>query len=380
MSSRILIIDFYPVINGTASFVMGVYRHLDRSRFQYDFLISEAYRRRTCHIDEIKRLGGRIFYFDYNRENFFGERVERLKEFLQAHPEIRGLHIHDTRWQTEPLLIADELGLPIKAIHCHTSWGRSDPLKHRSDPAIAERIGSISGPQFLRLACSDLAGMYAYSDLPFEVMPNGIDTDRFEYNPLYRELTRSKLGISPETCIVGFVANNSRNKNIPKALEVFGEFHDLVPNSILLMIGSEYSKGKAPGLINSATFKDSIRHVNAPQMVDMLYPAIDIAINTSTNEGLPFAIVEAQATGLPCLISDEITSMVRLTDLVEFMSIKKPGREWAKKMMQMIKENPERRSRTDEIRAAGFDIRQVAEKLMDIYQEQLDAATCDIAP
>lgn len=372
MPYRILIIDFYPVINGTASFVMGVYRHLDRSRFQFDFLISESYRRRTVHMDEIKRLGGRVFYFDYNRENFFGERIDKLREFLSAHPEICGVHVHDTRWQTGPLILADELGLPIKAIHSHTSWGRSDPLKHITKQDINERIQSISGPQFLRLACSDLAGMYAYSELPFEFIPNGIDTKTFIYNPLHRELTRGKLCISPETCVIGFVANNSVNKNIPKALEVYEEFHKLVPNSKLLMIGGEYSKGSVPQLLNSAAFKKSIIHVNAPTAVDMLYSAIDLAINTSTNEGLPFAIVEAQATGLPCLISDEITSMVCLTDLVEFMSIKKPARDWAEAMLRMLEEHPDRRSRTEEIKAAGFDVRQVAEKLMDIYQEQID--------
>lgn len=372
MPCRILIIDFYPVVNGTASFVMGVYRHLDRSRFQFDFLISESYRHRTLHIDEIKRLGGRIFYFDYNRENLYGERIDRLRDFLSAHPEICGVHVHDTRWQTDPLLLADELRLPIKAIHSHTSWGRSNPLKHLSRPEINERINSIAGPQFLRLACSDLAGMYAYSNLPFEVIPNGIDTKKFVFNPLYRDLTRSKLGISSETCVVGFVANNSVNKNIPKALEVFGEFHKLMPNSILLMIGGEYSKGSIPRLLNSASFKDSIIHINAPSAVDMLYSAIDLAINTSTNEGLPFTIVEAQATGLPCLISDEITDMVRLTNLVEFMSIKKPAVEWAEKMLRMLEAHPDRRSGTEEIKQAGFDIRQVADRLMDLYQEQID--------
>lgn len=380
MPCRILIIDFYPVINGTASFVMGVYRHLDRSRFQFDFLISESYRSRTEHLDEIKRLGGRIFYFDYNRENFFGERIDRLRKFLLEHPEIRGVHVHDTRWQTGPLLLADDLGLPIKVIHSHAAWGRSNPRRNLSNSKIMNRIRSISGPQYSRLACSDLAGIYAYNDLPFEVIPNGIDTKRFVYDPLYRKLARSKLVISDKSCVIGFVSNNGPAKNVPKALEVFEEFHRIVPSSTLLMVGYEYSKRRLPQLIEASPCKDSIRHAKAPGMMDMLYPAMDLVINTSISEGLPFAIVEAQATGLPCLISDEITPMVRLTDLVEFMSIKKPAHEWAEKMIQMVKENPDRRSRTDEIRAAGFDIRQVAEKLMDIYQEQLDAATCDIAP
>ena len=372
MTYRILIIDFYPVINGTASFVMGVYRHMDKSRFQFDFLISESYRHRTEHLDEIKRLGGRVFYFDYNRENFFGERIDKLRAFLSTHPEICGIHVHDTRWQTGPLILANELGLPVKAIHSHASWGRSNPLKHLSRPDIVERIQSIAGPQFLRLACSDLAGMYEFSDLSFEFIPNGIDTERFVYNPVRRELARRQLGASAETIVIGFVANNGPAKNFPKALEVFEEFHKIVPNSILLTVGNEYYKRNTPKLIKASSCKDSVRHVNATGTVDMLYSAIDFTINTSFTEGLPFAIVEAQATGLPCLISDEITDMVRLTDLVEFMSIKKPARDWAEAMLRMLEEHPDRRSRTEEIKAAGFDVRQVAEKLMGIYQEQID--------
>lgn len=375
MPCRILVINFYPVVNGISSFVMGAYRHMDRSRFQFDFLISEEYRTYTFFLDEIRNLGGRIFYFDYNRENFHGERIEKLREFLLEHPEMRGVHVHDTRWQTGPLLLADELGLPIKVIHSHASCGRTGNQKYLSDPAIMERIQSISDSRYVRLACSDLAAQYAFNDLPYVMLPNGVDTEKFVYKSLYRELARKTLGISPGTCVIGFVANNSLNKNVPKAVAVFEEFKRIVPDSIMLMIGYGYSRGEAFRSLSTSPCKDSIRVIKAPGMVDMLHPALDIVLSTSVNEGLPFAIVEAQATGLPCLISDEITSMVCITDLVKLFSLEKNAREWAEELHRMLEESGSRVSRTEEIRAAGFDIRQVASKLMDIYQSQLDGHT-----
>lgn len=373
MLNRILIIGFFPVINGTSSFVMGVYRNLDRSCFQYDFLISEKYKDYHQYLNEIEQLGGRIFYFDYNKENFYGERIGKLKEFLLAHPEIKGIHIHDTRWQSDPLVLADELNLPVKVIQCHAAYGRSETYNHPVNSAVQQRIRSIAGPQYDRFACSDLAGIYGYQGLPYEIMPNAIDTKKYVYNHLYRTLIRDKLGISENSYVIGIVANDSVLKNSTKALKVFQEFHRIEPDSHLLIIGSQYNNKSFMNTFKSLDCTDYIHMLNSVNMVEMLYSAMDLALCTSISEGLPFAMVEAQATGLPCLISDEVSSMVCITDLAQQFSLQKKDVEWAEKILQMLKNQHERKSQIEAIKAAGYDIEDVVKKIMALYSRRIQS-------
>lgn len=372
MSKRILVIDFFPVINGTASFVMGIYRNLDKSRFQYDFLISNEYKNYHHHLDEIQQLGGRLFYFDYNKENLYGERIGKLEAFLVSHPEICGVHVHDTRWQTDPLLLADKLGLPIKVIQCHAAKSRSASYIPLKDPSIQKRIQNISGSQFIRLACSDLAGIYGYQGLPYEIMPNGISLEKYTYNPIYRKLLREKLGIPSDSIVIGVVANYSPLKNILKTLQVFQEFHHMVPNSKLLLIGDQYHNRVFMSELESIDCKECVHLFKAHEMIEMFYSAMDIALCTSLSEGLPFAMVEAQASGLHCLISDEVSSMVCLTKLAEQFSLNKTPQEWAQKMLQMLEHHSIRQSQSQAIKEAGYDIKDVTKKLMGIYQNCLD--------
>lgn len=375
MVHRILIIGFYPVINGTASFVMGAYRNLDKSRFQYDFLISNEYKDYHYHLDEIQQLGGRLYNFDYNKDNFHGERIEKLKDFLIAHPEIIGVHVHDTRWQCDPLVLANELGLPVKVIQCHTAYGRSKSNIPLTNSSVLERIQQIKGSQYIRLACSDLAGIYGYQGLPYEVMPNGIDTKKFVYNPLYRKLIRNQLNMSQDSYVIGFVANDGPFRNASMALQVFQEFHHLKPDSHLLIVGSQYNNPAFKNALNSIDCADYVHLLHAPSAIEMLYSAMDIALCTSLSEGLPFTMIEAQATGLPCLISDEVSSMVCITDLAEQFSLDKTSKEWAEKMLQMLEHHSNRESQTEAVKASGYDIQDVTNRLMNIYQKCIDDST-----
>ena len=137
--------------------------------------------------------------------------------------------------------------------------------------------------------------------------------------------------------MIGIVANDSVLKNSTKALKVFQEFHRIEPDSHLLIIGSQYNNRNFMNTFKSLDCTDHIHMLNSVNMVEMLYSAMDLALCTSISEGLPFAMIEAQATGLPCLISDEVSSMVCITDLAQQFSLQKKDVEWAEKILQMLK-------------------------------------------
>lgn len=100
------------------------------------------------------------------------------------------------------------------------------------------------------------------------------------------------------------------------------------------------------------------------------YQAMDLFLFPSLYEGLPGTVLEAQTSGLPCLVSDSITKEVKITDLVEFFPLKETAEEWAKKALKMAQEagSGERSSRLEQVRKSGFDAAVQAQRMAGLYE------------
>lgn len=368
---RILITGVNPVTNGVATHARNIYPHVDTQKYIFDFLFREDMRDDADRDRRwIEECGGRIFFLDYNVEGFSPESRIKLKELLLSEPEIRGVHVHYFSFFPSflyPLTLADELGLPIKAIQFHIARGKNSVIAPQQQRRISEWVKPISGSSFIRLACSDLAGQYAYPGLSFSVIPNAVDTDRISYNPVYRKLVRAQLGISDSTAVLGFVANIHPFKNATFALQVFAAFHKLHPDSIFLMLGHNHADPKFQSAIDENEIRPHVRLLYIENSADMFYSAMDIIINTSFYEGLPYNLVEAQAAALPCLISDQVSDMVEITPFAHRCALKEPPQIWAKKVLQILNSHSQRYSPKDAICAAGYDVDSAAKKLQDIY-------------
>ncbi len=372
MPVRILIVGCLPDANGIASYVMNLYRNIDRDRFQYDFLIREDYRNRGDKVKkEICRLGGRIFYLNYEWDHFPSESLNEFDLFLGAHPEIRGMHVHGVVELAASLAVAEKYGLPIKIIHCHWACPRSTAAMPVLDEAKLSAIRMIKGEQFTRLACSDLSGRFGFQGLPFEVAKNAVDLDRFVFSPAYRALIRAQMGIDEKTPVLGFVTNIFGMKNPVFALRVFSAFHAIRPDSHFLMVGYGHGYRPIKDFIRDCSFREKIHFMKTPASTDMLYSAMDLILCTSFHEGMPFSLIEAQSTGLPCLVSDEVSEMIRITPLVQMVSLREGPETWAELALSRIEGGEERRSQKEEMTKAGYDIRSAVEEMMKTYQRLL---------
>ncbi len=379
---RILIIGFLPGTNGISTSVMNLYRALDRCRFQFDFLIAKGDRKRfkKHNETEIRSLGGNVYYLNYSHRGFPSYSRRKLRELLCSIPDLAGVHVHDLSLLTYPLYLAGRLHLPVRVIHCHTAASKSEtavPTKNRS---VLARLRLIAGDSFDRLACSDLAGIYDYQGLPFRVFPNAVDIDRFSFRPLYRALIRKKLGIEDDAVVFGFVGNVYEVKNPFFAVKVFAQYRKTRKNSHMLLCGN----GKLIKEVLQYTEKQGLSnccHILGSQSeIELFYSAMDLLLCPSKSEGLPNVLVEAQASGLPCLISDEITDQARITDLVHTASIKKGPQAWAVRSEEILRKQGPRKTPVSALQRAGYDIRQSAALLMDLYQRRIDEAGCLTLP
>ena len=369
---RILVTGYVPGANGIATCVHNLYRQLDRTRFDWVFLIREEYRQRAADLAPLRELGGELHFLEYSKSYFPKESRQRLKSLLAEIPDLCGVHLQATDLNIYPIILARELGLPVRVIQYHSPANRERIAAQNAgkDARLAARRRRVAGEDVCRLACSDLSGEYGYGSLPFRVFPNAVDLSRFFYSPLYGQILRKKLGIPDGATILGFAAIFSSYKNPLFAAEVFAAYHRRDPGAHMLLCGRGALRGEVYAFFEREGLLPFAHFVGEQPQIELFMNAMDLFLAPSDWEGLPNALVEAQATGLPCLISDTISEMASITPLVRRLPVGAGPEAWVDAAFEVLS-GYRRRTFADEIIRAGYDIESAAEELMRIYAEQI---------
>lgn len=224
--------------------------------------------------------------------------------------------------------VAKKCGVSKRIIHSHnSSLGIDAGFAKRA----ANRIFYIlcSGSETDRLACSRDAGLHLFGNSSFEVVPNGIDIDKFTYSERLRELVRNRLGIPQQSFMVGFVGSLIQVKNPKRALSIFERMLSSRPDSYLLFVGDGDLRGELEEIAQGRKIGDRVLFAGFVDDVSAFYSSMDILLAPSLYEGLPIALIEAQCNGLPVLLSDSITQEAAVTDAARFISLAKADCEWA---------------------------------------------------
>lgn len=265
-------------------------------------------------------------------------------------------------------LAAKKVGIKHIIFHSHcTGIDRGHRIIKRFAHDISKPFLGLLGTDFF--ACSKKAGAWMYtSDINhnLRIINNAIDCRKFSYNQLIRESYREKLGIQEKEILIGHVGRFMYQKNHEFLIEVFDEFHRLVDNSKLLLIGEGDLEEQVQKKVKELGIEDSVIFAGIKKDVENYMQAMDLFLLPSRFEGLPVVGIEAQAAGLPCLMSDEITKETNLFGLVHFLSLSESKKEWAKECLLLTK-NMKRKNTFKEMVDSGYDITNGKETLKDIY-------------
>lgn len=350
---------------GAENMVMNLYRRINRDYVQFDFLVHTE---KKCFFDdEINRLGGRIFRAPYFNGLNLKAYKNSLNSFFSSHKEISIVHGHLGSCASIYLDVAKKYGCYTIA-HCHSSKPTNVSIKN-----IAYRLSTyrVRGIADYFIGCSLKAGEYRYgkkitTSNRFSVLNNAIDTDLYVYSAKKRESVRKKLGVSPETVIIGHVGRFTYAKNHEYLLSVFKLLTDKRKNVKLLLIGDGELRAEIENTIRSYAMTDSVILTGVINNVAEYLQAMDVFVFPSRFEGLPVSVIEAQAAGLPCVISDRITKEVSVTELVEYISIDGEVKSWIEAIEKLINNN-KRKNRKADIVKAGYDIDATTDWIMKLY-------------
>lgn len=360
---RVLQIVTYMGRGGLETMLMNYYRHIDRTKVQFDFLVHRDFK--ADYDDEIQLLGGRIYHLPrlipwspfYRR---------KLKKFFKGHPEYKIVHVHQDCLSSVALQCAEECGVPVRIAHSHSSSAVKD-LKY---PVKMLYMRKIPFYATVLLACEKQAGDWMFKGAAYSVVRNAVDIKDYQYSREVAQKVRKELGVDGHLTI-GHVGNFTPAKNHIFLLEIFLEILKYEPSAHLLLIGGGDGGEAIEKKVSDMGIKEQVIFTGTRSDVNRLMQAMDVFVFPSLYEGLPVTMIEAQASGLHCVISDKVPKECIVTKgLVTAMNLSDPAADWAKHIL--LQAVLPREAHTCEIKKSGYDITVEAQKLEKFYLDKTE--------
>ncbi len=310
---------------------------------------------------DIKALGGNVYKVDKPSPKDLLV-SNKMKKFFGEHKnEWQVLHIHAPHFAAFIAPQAKKAGIKKIAVHCHSSEFSLNGNAKRN------KILSLYSKYFVKnkLACSKLAGDFWYGNKKFSIINNAIDCEKFRFDEKERVEKRKELNLENSLVICHIGKTDIPQKNHAFLLSVFSEVKKSVENSKLLLIGAEQTE-EYSSLCRELGISDSVCFLGTRSDVENLLNAADLFLFPSTKEGLPVSVIEAQASGLPVLMSDSVSEEAVVTNLVKTQSLDNTASQWAEQCIYLSK--TERKDMFEEMCAAGWDIHTSFDFLINFYK------------
>lgn len=354
---------------GAENAIMNYYRHIDRSKVQFDFLLTEP--NKCLFEDEIISLGGRVYRVPLLRMSNPFPYLKAVSSFFDEHPEYKIVHSHTSSKSVFPLWIAKRKGIPVRIAHSHNTKSETGFRGWIRD-TLKIALKEVATHYF---SCGEEAAIWLYGERFYNegkvrVLPNVIECQKFCFDQDVREQMRSQLSIHKETLVIGCVARFSHQKNLLFAIDVFHKIHGKVKDSMLILVGDGEQRTLIESRISEYGLHDSVILTGVVSNVPNYELAMDIYLMPSFYEGLPLSLIEAQISGLKCFVSTGIPKEVDKTGLVTFLPLEDGADKWAD--MILVYKHYVRRSYVEELKVAGYDAETSAKNLQDFYLKVLD--------
>ena len=314
---------------GAETFLMKVYRQMDKTRYQMDFCINVP--DKCFYEDEIISLDGKIYRIPSKSENA-ARFAKALGDLVREEKYEYVLRITSNAAGFWDLKIAKDAGAKVciaRSSNSSDGEGWKAKLVHLACGLLYRSYADV------KIAPSDLAAEYTFGKKAVQqglvhTLHNAIDLDAYRFRQEDRESVQKELGLEGKL-VIGHVGRFNRQKNHLFLLEIFREILTLQENAVLVLVGKGELEQQIRERANELGIADKLVFTGVRSDVPRLLSAMDVFVFPSFYEGMPNTVIEAQATGLPCIISDTITKEANITGLVKYLPLSLPGAAWAQK-------------------------------------------------
>ena len=338
---------------GVEAVVMNYYRNIDRNKVQFDFICDED--SKYIPREEIEKLGGKIILIPPYQKPF--KYHKELKKVLKER-NYKIVHSHISTMSFFSLWAAKSAKVPVRIVHAHSTTNKQEKKKNLMKQVLRPFSKVFANRYF---CCSELAGRWLFGNKTYNqgkvyLLNNAIDVDKFKYNEKVRKAKRKELNIKDKDLVIGHIGRFVKQKNHEFLIDIFNEIHKQNKNTILLLAGDGPLKEEIQNKVKKIGLEKNVQFLGQRNDANELYQAMDAFVLPSLYEGLPVVGVEAQAAGLPCFLSTDMTKETKVLDSTQFISLTHDTKYWADKILKEVK-TFERKDSSREITDNNFNIK-----------------------
>lgn len=354
-------------MGGSQAFVLNLIQNCDLNRFHFDIAVS--YEISNGIGDRVRQLGCSVYILPYFKVYNYLQYVRAWRKFLRNH-HYDIVHAHSTNSASIYLKIAKEFGC-VTVAHSHSAGYRGNGLQQKAKKYFASKVAEVADYWF---ACSDKAALRLYGENyknnpHYYDIPNAINAEKYKYSKEIACRIRKEIGVKDDVFLCGHVGTFSPPKNHLFLMDIFCEVLKRKPNARLMCCGAGTlmpqvkEKAETLGILDKIIFTGVVMNVNEYMM------AMDVFIFPSIFEGFPMSVIEAQAVGLPVVMSEVITKEVDLTKLVNRHSINEDASKWAETIANIGFGNREEYNQV--IASSKYNMRKSAAFISSLYREMM---------
>lgn len=329
METRILqVLDTLNTGSGVASVVLSYYRGIrklqkNKNQLLFDFMVNEEVAEPIKN--ELEKNGSRIFLMPPLQIRYYFEYRRKLENFFKEHLEYQIVHGHMPNAAAFYLYAAKKAGVPIRILHSHNSQG-ADLQWKRIRNWLLSKVGIWCANQYM--ACGEKAAHYLYGKNCSQVylLNNVVDAEHFRYRKEIRQNIRKTIQVEGKF-VIGHVGRFCYQKNQKFLIKIFAEIYKREKNAYLFLLGDGEERQEIETMIEKYHLQKAVKLFGIVSNVEDYMQAMDVFLLPSRYEGVPVSVLEAQATGLPCVISSEVTREVE-TEYTEYMDLTQSAKRW----------------------------------------------------
>lgn len=350
-------------VTGIGSVIMNYCSALDRNK--YDFTIIAGVPIADQYREECQKLGINIVTLPSRHDQTVKHYIEMYKALKSGKYDIFHDHGNSSMMAIE-LTIAKLAGIKIRIAHSHNTRCPNVTVHKLLNPYMNKQYTKA-------LACGEMAGDWLFGKGNFEVLPNGFETKKFQFSQDNRERIRAELKIA-DKFVIGHMGRINEQKNQEFLIDVFEKVAAVRKDAILMLVGDGPDTEKIKEKVARSQYKDRIILYGLSSRPEDMYSAFDLFVLPSRFEGLPVVLLEAQISGLPCVVSDKVTREVDMGKM-QWASIDCIG-DWTDKILKTEVNTYEYRSKYYEMHVSQimqYDIGNTAGQLDEIYSNLINA-------
>lgn len=314
--------------------------------------------------NEFEENGATVYKISSRKDNPFASNNQLRKIIYENEYDYVQHHMMSFSWP-QPLLITQKSKKTKAIAHSHTAGSGNLSLKYRVLDAYG-RYRLEKNPYY-KLACGEKAGIDMFHASDFVVLQNGVDFSRCMFNKEDRYKIRKRYNIPEETYVVGHVGRSGNAKNYPFIIDLFSDLVSQKPDSVLLLIGNVRDDERVRDYIRAKGVEDKVIFTGVLSDLKGYYSAMDVFILPSLYEGVSVAMIEAQVSGLECIVSEFVPKDADISGKVRYISVSNTT-AGVKELLDVRKQD---RSYENLNVDCSYDLKNTANKMFKFYEDHL---------